>query len=132
DFYSRKEIKDILSYLRFILYEKDIDFERIINVPKRGMGKITTDFLKEFAQYNKCTLYQALKYNIENGQLNKPEAVNIINLIEKLRQIYQEKSIIDIVNIIVGYTGYEAELDKQNEQERIENIEELKHSIIEF
>lgn len=132
DFYSRKEIKDILSYLRFILYEKDIDFERIINVPKRGMGKITIDFLKEFAQYNKCTLYQALKYNIENGQLNKPEAVNFINLIEKLRQIYQEKSIIDIVNIIVGYTGYEAELDKQNEQERIENIEELKHSIIEF
>lgn len=132
DFYSRKEIKDILSYLRFILYEKDVDFERIINVPKRGMGKRSIDFLKEFAQYNKCSLYQALKYNIENGQLNKPEAVDFINLIEKLRQIYQEKSIVDLVNIIVEYTGYEDELDKQNEQERIENIEELKHSIIEF
>ena len=132
DFYSRKEIKDILSYLRFILYEKDMDFERIINVPKRGIGKRNMDFLREFAQYNKCSMYEALKYNIENGQLNKPEAVDFIRLIERLKEIHQEKSIVDLVNIIVEHTGYEAELDKQNEQERIENIEELKHSIIEF
>lgn len=132
EFYSRKEIKDILSYLRFILYDNDIDFERIINVPKRGIGKKNKEFLREFAKYNKCSMYRALKYNIDNGQLNKPEAINFINLIERLRQIYKDKSIIDIVNIIVQCTGYEDELNKQNEQERIENIEELKHSIIEF
>lgn len=132
DFYSRKEIKDILSYLRFILYESDIDLERIINVPKRGIGQKSIEFLRDFAKYNKCSLYKALKYNIENGQLNKPKVVEFIDLIERLKKIYQEKSIIDLVNIIIEYTGYTEELDKQNEQERIENIEELKHSIIEF
>lgn len=132
EFYSRKEIKDILSYLRFILYEKDVDFERIVNVPKREIGEKTIELLREFAEYNHCSLYQALKYNIQNGQLKKPNALTFINLIEQLRQTYRSTSIVDLVNIILKNSGYQDELDKQNEQERIENIEELKHSIIEF
>lgn len=132
DFYSRKEIKDILTYLRFILYEKDIDFARIINVPKREIGTKTLDMLKQIAENNNCSQYQALKYCISNGNLIKPKAYEFIKLIEHLRQIYKETSVIDLVNLIISTTGYEEDLSNQNEQERIENIEELKHSIIEF
>lgn len=132
DFYSRKEIKFILSYLRFILYEKDIDFEEIINVPKRGIGEKTRDSLKKYAKENNCSLYKALKYNIENGQFKKKDAKSFIELIEHLKQIYQNTSVLDLVNIIIKATGFEDLLNKQNEQERMENIEELKHNIIEF
>lgn len=132
DFYNRKEIKDIISYLRFLLYEKNIDFERIINVPKRGVGKKTMDILKENAKKNDCSLYQALKNEMQKGTLRKTDAAEFIDLIEYLKGIYQNTSIIDLVNIIVEKTGLQETLSKQNEQDRIENIEELKHSIIEF
>ena len=132
DFYSRKEIKDILSYLRFILYENDIDFQRIINSPSRGIGKKTLEFLANFAQENKCSLYTALKYCVENKILKKPKANEFINTITQLQSIYDKISVLDLVNEVLQCSGYLDELNKNNEQERLENIEELKHGIIEF
>lgn len=127
DFYSRKEIKDILSYLRFITYEKDIDFQRIINSPARGVGNKTMEQLSEYAEINKCTLYQALKATAKGNKLKQ-----FINLVEELKTKYIKMSIIDLTNEILKRTGYQEELEKHNEQERIENIEELKHGILEY
>lgn len=132
DFYSRKEIKDILSYLRFIIYKKDLDFERIVNSPKRGIGKKTMNMLREFSAKNNCTLYQALKYNIENDFLKKTKAKGFVRLIDKLIENYEKMNIVDLVNLIFKESGYLEDLKRKHEQERIENIEELKHSIIEY
>lgn len=127
DFYSRKEIKDLLSYLRFIAYEKDIDFRRIINSPARGVGNKTMEQLSEYAEINKCTLYQALIATAKGTKTKQ-----FINLIEELKAKYVKMSIIDFVNEILKRTGYQEDLEKHNEQERIENIEELKHGILEY
>ncbi|MBR2588676.1 MAG: ATP-dependent helicase [Bacilli bacterium] len=132
NFYSRKEIKDIISYLRFIVYEKDFDFERIINVPKRGIGKKSLDVIKDYAENNKCSLYEALKKCLSNETLKKIEATDFIKLIDNLRQNYKNMSIVELVNFLDEKIGYQEILSKENEQDRIENIEELKHSIIEF
>lgn len=132
DFYSRKEIKDILSYLRFILYEKDIDLQRIINVPTRGIGNKTLELLTIYAKENNCSLYQALKDNIKEGKLRKTKIVEFVTMIEKLKESYNKSDILDVVNEVLKLSGYQEELNKHNEQERIENIEELKHGIMEF
>ena len=132
DFYSRKEIKDILSYLRFILYENDIDFQRIINVPSRGIQNKTLESLTEFAQLNNCSLYTALKYCVKNKTLNNSKANEFINTITQLQTIYDKISVSDLVNEVLKRSGYQDELNNHNEQERLENIEELKHEIIEF
>ena len=132
DFYSRKEIKDILSYLRFIIYEKDIDFQRIIKSPSRGIGDKTMGSLINYAQENNCSLYQALKDNLDKGNLKKSKAKEFISLIEDLKQRYSEMSVLDLVNEVLRKSGYQEELNKHNEQERLENIEELKHGIMEF
>ncbi len=132
DFYSRKEIKDILSYLRFILYENDIDFQRIVNVPGRGIGNKTIEFLTKFAQENHCSMYKAFKYCVENKTLKKPLAGDFISIINHLQAMYDKISVSDLVNVILEKSGYLDELNKNNEQERLENIEELKHGIIEF
>lgn len=56
-FFNRKEIKDALSYLRMILYQDDLSFRRIVNVPKRNLGKRRMAFLEEVAETQGCTLY---------------------------------------------------------------------------
>jgi len=134
DFYSRKEIKDLISYLRFILYEKDIDFERIINVPRRGVGESTINTLKEYAENNQCSLYESLKANIGNGTLkrSKEKVKQFIELIEHYKQNYSSISVLDLLEDIIIRTGYQEELINNNEQERLENIEELKQGILEF
>ena len=132
DFYSRKEIKDILSYLRFIVYEKDIDFQRIINVPSRGIGNKTLEFLTQYAKVNNCTMYQALKNNVKNGNINKPKIKQFVSIIEQFQAIYDKIAVLDLMNEVLKVTGYQDELIKNNEEERIENLEELKHGIIEF
>lgn len=131
DFYSRKEIKDIISYLRFLIYEDDLDFQRIVNVPKRGIGNKKLEILFEYAEKNNCTLYQALKDNIECKDLKKA-GKEFVKLIEDLKEKSNKVNVSDLVSELLKITGYEAGLKEQNEEDRIENIEELKHSILEF
>lgn len=131
DFYSRKEIKDIISYLRFLIYEDDIDFQRIINVPKRGIGNKKIEILFEYADQHDCSLYQSLKENINSKELKKV-GNEFVNIIENLKTKSNNISVSDLVNELLKITGYEEELKEHNEEDRIENIEELKHSILEF
>ena len=132
NFFNRKEIKDIISYLRFILYEKDIDFERIINVPSRGFGFKSMEIVKNYAQNNKCSLYDALKKCIKSRSIKNAKVEKFIQIIERLQEESKKMSIIYIVNLLMALTDYQHELQANNEQERIENLEELKHSIVEY
>ena len=65
-FFDRMEIKDALSYLRMIAYKDDLSFRRIINAPKRNMGKRRLAFLEEYAAEHGCTLYQALTETLDD------------------------------------------------------------------
>ena len=132
DFYSRKEIKDILSYLRFILYEKDIDFLRIINSPTRGIGNKKLEYLTEYSSSHNCTLYEALKLNEKSSKFAGTKAKDFMALIEQLQKQQRNLSVSELLNELLHRSGYKKQLEDNNEQERLENIEELKHGIVEF
>lgn len=132
EFYKRKEIKDAISYLRMILYADDLSFQRIINEPKRNIGKKRISFLKEYSEAHHCSLYNALKENIENELISTTGAENFIMIIEKYNRIYNEMSVSDIIAGILNDSGYESMLRQAGEQERLDNLSELKQSIFEF
>lgn len=81
-FFSRKEVKDALSYLRLIAYQDDLSFTRVVNVPKRNMGKRRMAFLREEAQQRDCSLYEALQLTIENDVFKGTKAKEFISLVE--------------------------------------------------
>ena len=132
EFYKRKEIKDILSYMRMIIYLDDLSFQRIINTPKRKIGNKSMSFLTEYAELHNCSLYNALKENIDNPLFKKTKAKEFIYAIEKYNKLYNEMTLSDIFAGILDDSGYEAMLRTTGDEERLENVEELKSSIFEF
>lgn len=132
EFYKRKEIKDILSYMRMVVYADDLSFQRVVNEPKRNFGKKRMTFLKEYAQNHGCSLYNALKENLEHELIVSTKAANFVNLIETYAKLYKEMRLSDIITDILNKSGYEAMLRQSGEQERLDNLAELKLSIFEF
>jgi DNA helicase-2/ATP-dependent DNA helicase PcrA len=132
EFYKRKEIKDVLCYLRMISNADDISFLRIVNLPKRNIGERRIAFLKEYADKNNCTLYQALQSNIEEDILAKTQAKAFIALVEKYKEIYEEMKLSELLTGVLNTSGYEALLRTNGEQERLDNLAELKQSIFEY
>jgi DNA helicase-2/ATP-dependent DNA helicase PcrA len=131
-FYQRKEIKDILAYLRFILNQYDgISLKRIINTPRRGIGDATLSKIVEYANVNGISYLDSMKHLIERGELGKKaskEVERFINLIEELIAFSKLHSIEDLIIEVLDRTGYIkelAELQTATAQMRIENVEEL-------
>lgn len=125
-FYGRKEVKDILSYLRFIIDEDDLSFKRIINTPKRQIGSTSIKKMQEYAEENKCSLYRALHL------VDKPGAYEFIMLIEKFQAIYKKMSISELLSSVLEDSGYEDMLRQENDTDRLDNIAELKQSIHDY
>lgn len=132
EFYKRKEIKDILSYLRMVLYADDLSFQRVINEPKRNIGKKRITFLKEYAELHNTSMYNALKNNFEHKLFISTGANEFIILVEKYAQLYKEMKVSDIMTALLDESGYEAMLRQAGEQERLDNLSELKQSVFEF
>ena len=137
-FYDRKEIKDMISYLKFILNDNDmVSFERVVNVPRRGIGDSTIGKIKESMD----------KFNENLSQiLNKTDTIENIspriknNLSEFYKLIQDLKSIAiqgpsKTIEAILNKTGYREDLIKEGtleSQMRLENIEELMNSAFNF
>ncbi|CAI3611501.1 UvrD-helicase domain-containing protein [Clostridium neonatale] len=132
EFYQRKEIKDVLSYMRMIAFEDDLSFMRIINEPKRNFGKKRMEIVTQYAENNNCSLYNALKINIDNSLIAKSKANEFIELIEKYKKIYKEMTISDLLMELLNNSGYEALLRQSGEDERLDNLAELKNSITDY
>ena len=133
NFYQRKEIKDILAYLRTIENGMDdISAKRIINVPKRGIGLTTIDRVSNYAIIHGISFYNALRdYEyIENIGRSAAKLGSFVGLIEAFRSSLEDPdySIEQLVRDVVEQTGYETMLleeDTEESQSRLENIEEL-------
>jgi DNA helicase-2/ATP-dependent DNA helicase PcrA len=115
-----------------ISYGDDISFGRIINLPKRNIGEKRMTFLKDYAEEQDCTLYQALLHNQEDSLFKKTGAGEFIGLVEKYRQIYEDMKISELLTDILNDSGYEALLRTDGEQERLDNLAELKQSVFEY
>ncbi len=120
-FYSRKEIKDLICYLRLILNNNDeISLRRVINVPKRGIGESTLAKLEEEAKEKNISIFEAISKGKE--QVFK-------ELIEHLTKEAENHSLTELIDIILDETGMRAEYeeDKTLESElRLDNLEEFK------
>ncbi len=132
EFYKRKEIKDVLCYLRMVANQDDISFIRIVNLPKRNIGEKRMAFLKDCADRNNCTLYQALLQSQNEDLFAKTQAKTFIQLIEKYRVVFETMKLSELLTNILNDSGYEALLRTNGEQERLDNLAELKQSIYEF
>lgn len=131
-FYERKEIKDVMAYLTVIFNEADAySVKRIINVPKRGIGKTTLELLDALADHHQATLYQVLKQADQIEGL-KPKAVkaiaSFVTVMERLKRLATEVSLDDLVIQILDLTGYFEELkldDPTDSEGRQANVQEF-------
>ena len=131
-FFDRKEIKDALSYLRMIAYRDDLSFQRIANVPKRNLGERRMVFLQEFAEQNKCSLYEALSQNLEHELFKRSKAGAFVSLIEEFSSSFSGRPVSEVMSELLDASGYEEMLRTEGSQERLDNLAELKQSIYEY
>lgn len=138
-FYDRKEVKDILAYLKVINNPVDsVSLERIINVPKRGIGDATIDKVKLFGQDKDMGLYSSM-LEIDHVEGLTKRAVNsidkFISLMNHFISIKDGMKVSDLINEILEKTEYTKELkeeDTPENQSRIENLNELYSAAVEF
>ncbi len=138
-FYRRKEIKDILAYLKLILnHSDDESFLRVVNFPPRGVGDVTIDYLRSFSQKNKIPLTDALArideiVEIQPRQRNQLKQFG--KLIEKYSKLRDELSISELIRSLTDETRIIRTLKDESTpeaQNRIENIQEFLAGIEEF
>ncbi len=132
EFYKRKEIKDVLCYLRMVHSGDDMSFLRTVNEPRRGVGRTRIAALKAFAEENRCCLYDALLANLDTELFRRSHARDYARLIEKYRAIYVDMELTELLTGILSESGYEAMLRNSGEEERLDNLAELKQAIYEF
>lgn len=140
NFYSRKEIRDMVSYLKLLVNPSDdTAVKRIINVPKRGIGDTTINKINDFAIDNGINFYDAV-IDIDEvpGMSRAADKIKrFASLIEELKSMLDEEGVFlsEVYDALLEKTGYLDELVSEGTDEakaRIENIEELKNKIVKY
>ncbi|MBJ6745150.1 DNA helicase PcrA [Streptococcus sp. 121] len=130
-FYSRKEIRDLVAYLNLLANPKDnISFERIINEPKRGVGPGTLTKLRDFAQLQGLSLFEASSDLMLSPIKGKAaQAIeDFAVMMNRLRQDLDRLTVTELVNVLLDDSGYRQSLEAQRTveaQSRLENIQEF-------
>ncbi|MDE6976902.1 MAG: UvrD-helicase domain-containing protein [Lachnospiraceae bacterium] len=138
NFYSRREIKDLLAYLKTIDNGRDdLAVKRIINVPRRGIGGTTITRVEDYAQEQELSFYDALKDAGEIPGLGRSKAKldSFVTMIQTFRSKAPYYSLRELIDDIIETTGYVKELEASDEEDagdRIENIDELVSKIVAF
>ena len=138
-FYARKEIKDIMAYLRVVHNSDDeIGLLRIINVPKRGIGKGAVDKIRAITREQHISFYEAVSQCGQTGKVSakvKKGLTEFYQMIKGLQQAAQTLTLRELVNMVLDQSGYVAELKQENTLEskvRLDNIREFKTAVVEF
>ena len=138
-FYDRKEIKDIIAYLKLIYNPDDSQsFRRIVNVPKRSIGDTTVKRLQEFADKEDISLFAAAQRIQEDNEIpprTRSKITDFVNLITKFKEAVKNYNLREFVTLVIEKSGYLAELQLQNTPESeadIENLQEFVNVAEEF
>jgi DNA helicase-2/ATP-dependent DNA helicase PcrA len=136
-FYNRAEVKDALAYVRLALHpEDDISLLRVLNVPARGIGKTTVDALREIADRERLSLWDALESLMTNPASTRATAPlrTFRELVVRLREAYNTKEPAEFLRFLLEETGYMPMLRDRNTPDdvaRMENLEELARAVAE-
>ncbi|MCH1984200.1 DNA helicase PcrA [Ruminococcus sp. OA3] len=131
NFYARKEIKDLLAYLKTIdNAQDDLAVRRIINVPKRGIGAATLTKVQTYAAERDMSFYEALEDEGISAAVGRSSGklVPFVSLIQRMRSQLEYLSVSELLKQVIDETGYVKELEAEETDEsraRIENIDEL-------
>ena len=131
NFYARKEIKDLLSYMKTIdNASDDLAVRRILNVPKRGIGATTVGRVQEYADHMQISFYDALRVSEEIPSLGRAQSKidGFVTFIQSLKSKAAAYTVEELLEEIIDLTGYVDELKEEDTEEsraRIENIDEL-------
>ncbi|MCX2839557.1 UvrD-helicase domain-containing protein [Salinimicrobium sp. MT39] len=139
-FYQRKEIKDVLSYLRLVINPKDEEaLKRVINYPARGIGQTTIDRLTIAANHYKRSIYEIIenldRIDLKINRGTKTKLENFINMVKSFQIMNETADAFTIAETVAKKTGLLQELKKDGTPEgiaKIENIEELLNGIRDF
>ncbi len=137
-FYERAEIKDAMAYLSVISNQNDsVSLERIVNVPKRGLGATSVARLQEYASRNGISLYDTLSEADEAGLTGKARKAcsEVRELFEGWRVAAREVPPSEIIEAVLDESGYRTELQAENTVEaesRLENLQELVNAAAEY
>ncbi len=131
-FFGRAEIKDALSYLRMAAYRDDLSFLRIANRPKRNLGEKRMRFLRDYAAEKGCSLYTALRDNLEDPLFANTKGRQFLSLIDRFSEEAAGRPVSELLSALLDESGYEAALRTEGSQERLDNLAELKQSVYEY
>ncbi len=136
-FYQRKEVKDVLAYLRLIVNPSDsVSLERILNVPPRGLGEATAARAREEAQASGEPLLVALaRVGDRSGPVLKARVRDFVETVMSLAEMAREADAVSVIRAVLDRTGYLAYLAKDETpvgQDRVENVEALVAAAQEF
>lgn len=138
NFYGRKEIKDLLSYLKVVdNAQDDLAVQRIINVPKRGIGATSMSKAADYAYMNGMQLFEALEQveNIPTMGRAAAKIIPFVELIYQFRRVAANEGVSALLQHIIDATGYVEELRVEGTDEakaRIENIDELLSKVVTY
>lgn len=138
NFYARKEIKDLLAYLKTVDNGKDdVAVKRIINVPKRGIGAATIARVQEYADERQISFYDALRESDQIMTIGRSASKlePFVTLIQSFRGKLEYYGVKELLQDIIDTTGYVKALEESDEEDaesRIENIEELMNKVVAY
>ncbi len=128
DFYKRHEIKDALSYLRLVDGNDDLAFMRIVNVPRRGMGKKRMAALQELAAQAGIPMFDALALHLDDRRFSR--CSDFVALIHEARHLSESgMTVSELLDGLLKASGYEAYILSDGDEDRKNNLNELKHSV---
>ncbi len=129
-FFSRAEIKDMIAYLRLLIFNDDnFSFKRVVNNPKRGIGKSILDKLELIANESNLSLYDAIPYYKGKGQ-GASGLVEFKTIIDSIKATIENYKLPDLIDVLLDETGYKDELyrteDEEVAEDKLNNIKEFK------
>ena len=131
-FYDRAEIKDALSYLRLVAFRDDLSFARVVNRPKRNIGERRMRALREYAEENGCSLFQALRMCAESELFASTQARSFLRLIDDCAERAGREPISELLSRLLDKSGYEHALRTEGDNTRLDNLAELKQAVYEY
>lgn len=137
-FYDRMEIKDAISYLSVIANHDDsVRLERIINVPKRGIGATTIATAKEISDALNISLFQVFKTADEYEKLKRSsqKLIEFTQMIESFSKLLEQESMSSVFMSLLNETGYKAYIEtteKEKAEDRLQNLDELNSNLIRY
>ena len=131
-FYERKEIKDVLAYLRVLINPDDsVSLKRIVNVPARGIGKTSLEKVEAYCRGKALTLFEGLRQAGQGGLIGAAatkKIANFISIMDRLDSIYRQSNPLELLTEVIDRSGYATMLKNEDTREskgRMENLNEL-------